>query len=136
MKWVESLTKSLSRYDRRLNAKYVGNGLVNILFSDSNYNQLVFSLTDDWTMDGEPVRWGYMPILERLQRIDMSGRAVSFDEKRKHREQVKEDKHRMFKNELDAGLIDKRRDFAKAFNDINTSTLDKTKDKRRLKNGN
>lgn len=132
MKRVVELTRSLKRYDKRLYAKYYGDGIIQILYSDANINKLVMALTDNWSMSGRPVPWGYMPILERLQMIDASTHDV-FGDIVKNREKIKESSDRHFSSELESGLKEQRRAFAKSFGDYNTSTCNKKYDKRRKK---
>lgn len=130
---VRELNRGLKRYDRRLYAQYKGEGMIYICWADANMNKLVFALTDNWTVNGNPVPWGVLPILQKLREIDVSQRDTMFDELRKKREKEKESKERHLKNELDAGLKEQRRAFAKSFDDFNLSILDKKKDKRRKK---
>lgn len=129
---ADILTKYLKRVDSRLSAKWQEPDMIHILFSDAHQNSLVMSLTDNWSSSGKPVPWGVEPILLRLRQIDASGNDV-MGEVRKSREKQEESKRREMRNHIESGLMETRKDFAKAFNDINTSTLDKTKDKRRIK---
>ncbi len=129
---AEILTKYLKRYDRRLSAKWAGDKMIHILFSDANVNSLVMSLTHDWSSSGQPVLWGIEVVLLRLRQINESENS-NLAEIRKRREEAERSEKRAFKSNIENGLHEQRREFAKAFNDINTSTLDKKKDKRRLK---
>lgn len=130
---AEVITRHIKKWDRRLSAKYVGEGLIHILFSDANVNKLVMSLTDNWSANGQPRLWGIEPILMRLRQIDVSGNQSHLEELRKQREREEESRKRDMKNKIEDGAREARPLFAKAFNDINTSTLDKTYDKRKLK---
>jgi hypothetical protein len=89
----------------------------------------VFSLTDTWTPWGKPVEWGIEPILARLQASDLWKRDVGGDVISSN-EKIKESQDRSRKNNLEAFLSDNRRVFAKAFDGINTSSLDKRTDRR------
>lgn len=135
MQRVVELNRGLKRYDRRLSAKYKGQGMIYILWADAQINKLVCALTDNWSVSGNPVPWGLLPILDHLREIDAAQRADLFNDIRKQRERKAESSERHFKNELEAGLKDNRKGFSKAFDDFNLSTCDKKKDKRRLKNG-
>lgn len=130
---AEVLTKYLKRMDRRLYARYEGDGLINILFSDALVNRLVMSLTDTWSTDGKPRLWGIEPIFLRLRQIDASGSESIFEEIRKNREREDASKKRARKAMFEDGVREARPGFAKSFNDYNTSILDKSKDKRRIK---
>ena len=129
---ADVLTRYLKKYDKRLRAKWAGDEMIHILFSDANENQLVMSLTDNWSASGKPVPWGIEVVLLRLRQINAS-ESDHISEIKKRREEVERSQKRDFRNKIEDGLIESRRDFAKSFNDINTSILDKTKDKRRLK---
>jgi hypothetical protein len=135
MQRLRELNRALKRYDRRLYAKYQGEGMYYICWSDALVNKLIFALTDTWQVSGTPVPWGIEPIIHRLRSINASERDDLFNELRNKREGERASNERKFKNDLEAGLLEKRRSFAKAFDDINTSILDKKKDKRRLKDG-
>lgn len=133
---IRELNRGLKRYDRRFYARYVGEGMIHICWSDAQVNKLIMALTDNWTVSGKPVPWGLQPILARIAEIDASQRTDLFDQLRKQREKVAESKERHFQNELEAGLKDGRRAFAKSFDDFNLSTCDKTTKTRRQKYGN
>lgn len=129
---AEVLTKYLKRWDSRLSAKWSEPHMIHILFSDAHQSSLVMSLTDNWSSSGTPVPWGIEPILMRLRQIDASS-SDHLSEIRKGRARREESAKREVRNNLEAGLYESRREFADAFKDINTSILDKTKDKRRIK---
>lgn len=84
---------------------------------------LVICLTDTWKWDGRPVDWGIEPIMQRLRAMDSWGDSVSFETMVSNRERAERDEVRQRKNEYRAIAADMRRDFAKATNDINTSTM-------------
>lgn len=85
---------------------------------------LVFALTDDWTIHGEPREWGLMPILTRLQEIDLWNRDLA-KESLESIEKGKNSRERALDNHLESFLKENRREFARLTNDINTSTLTK-----------
>lgn len=97
--------------------------------------QLILALTDNWTLSGQPVDWGLEPILDKLKSIDGWRDFDHFTKMVKRRVREELEKERVIRNELRARAADLRPDFAKATNDINTSTLEKV-DYRRLKDGN
>lgn len=94
--------------------------------------QLLFAVTDDWKVTGNPVERGIEPILHMLRSMDSWGSSISFDEMKRAREDAERDRNRQHYNELKAVAADCRRDFAKATSEINTSTLKKI-DRRRRK---
>jgi hypothetical protein len=100
----------------------------NYLFARSN-PYFVFALTDNWRFDGNPVDHGLVPIVERLKAIDLWARDIAGE---CEASLLKEEETNLRKRRSDneAFLKDYRREFAKTFNDINTSSLAK-KDKRK-----
>jgi hypothetical protein len=92
----------------------------------------ILALTDTWKLDGKPVEWGLEPFSEQLKSMDSWTRVNMFEEMVKRRERNEEIEKQSKKNEIRAVAADSRRDFAKATNDINVSSLAKT-DRRRLK---
>ena len=66
--------------------------------------------------------------------MDLWASHHSLKDMRERREREQRDKERQNKNEIRAKALDLRKDFAKAVNDINTSSLEKL-DNRRSKDG-
>lgn len=139
------LTRAVSGYDRELFVKREGETLrvlrkatrflsyevdgQHLLYSVSAPH-VIFHLTDNWTVNGKPVEWGVEPLLSRLRAIDSHKRDVAgeiIENQKKSEEISKKD----FRNNNEAFLKDFRRQFSKAFNNINTSTLDRKADLRR-----
>jgi hypothetical protein len=90
----------------------------------------VLSLTHDWTSEGKPVEWGIEPLLGRLREIDNYNHDVLgriYEENEKRERVRKQSAHNNFR----AAAADSRRDFAKALNDVNTSTLEKIESRRK-----
>lgn len=96
---------------------------------DEYHPQFLFALTDTWTLFGQPVDWGIEPLMETLRSLDQWN-AETFEDMVKRRERNKADQERIRDNEFRARAADMRKDFARATNDINTSTLEKV-DRRR-----
>lgn len=94
--------------------------------------QIVFCLTDTWTIHGKPVDWGLLPILDKLRFSDMALNTSLMEDLEKQDEEMEESKKRDMRNQTEAFLYDFRSQFKKTFSDINVSSLDKT-DKRRKK---
>lgn len=103
--------------------------------------ELVFALTDSWTMTGQPRAWGIDFILNRLREIDLQANERLIEEMDERNERVDKSKERDFTNHAEAFWSDNRRAFAKATDGILTHSLSKDEPKkrlrdRRIKNGN
>ena len=96
----------------------------------------VFALTDDWSTNGIPVDHGLEPILDRLKTIDLHKRDLVAEIQR-NQEERDASNERALSNHVESYLLDKRKEFARATNDVLTHSMTKT-DKRKLgeKNGN
>jgi len=94
---------------------------------------LVFPLTDNWTMRGKPRAWGIDQVLNRVREIDALANERFFEEMDAANERVDRSKKREMKNEIEAFWKDERRRFAKATDDILTHSLSKDETKRRLR---
>lgn len=144
------LTKHLKVFDRLLYAEQGHSGQHAIfrkskryehfefegqtLFYERSSPHLIFALTDTWAPGGRPVDWGIEPILNRLKAMDMWADETVYDRFMKQEEKEKESKDKYLKNSIEDFLKDFRRQFARATNDVNTSSLSKT-DKRRFSHG-
>ncbi len=91
-------------------------------------------LTNTWTIHGTPVDWGIEPVIDRIRSLDAWNQDRFYEDLVEERERAAQNKQRALKNEIRARAADMRKDFAKAVNDINTSTLDRV-DSRRIKDG-
>lgn len=109
--------------------RYSYNGL-DLFYSQPKYD-LVFALTDNWSMSGQPIRWGSEVVLARLKAIDQWNNNPIKDME-EAREKAEDSHWRDFSNNTEAFLKDFRRQFAKATTDINTSTLEKIDRRREL----
>lgn len=87
---------------------------------------LVFALTTDWSVYGDPCDWGLDPIYFRLQEIDLWKRDLA-KESLQSIEKGKKSRDRAIDNHIESYLSDNRREFASLTNDINTSTLNKNR---------
>lgn len=148
---VSRINEVVKKYDRRLYAIQIPQGMIQIhrqadRMEASDFNQeipetahlfpqFIFALTDTWKLQGQPVDWGIEPIRQKLRQLDSWRDDSHYARIVENRDRIARDKDRMHKNELRATALDMRRDFAKATNDINTSSLAKI-DARRNDNGN
>ena len=140
------ITKALQIYDYMLYAKEDNSAIriyrkctefrleqidVNIpVWNMVRNDHLVMSLTDTWGVRGKPVDWGIEPIMARIKALDLWNNDNLSTQFFKDEEKDKESRERDFRNNTEAFLYDFRSQFAKATNDVNTSSLSKF-DKRR-----
>lgn len=135
---VKQFNQSVKVYDRKLFVVRVSNGMIQIhregeRLEDSDlpeeiesrrpFPQLILCLTDDWTLQGQPVEWGLEPVLKKLRSMDSWTQERIFKDLYEERERNQKTKQQSRKNEYRAIAMDMRKDFARATNDINTSTL-------------
>lgn len=135
---MDGRTKEVNRvvkgFDSELFAKREMNGAIHIYrwkpFSSTHYD-LVFALTDNWTVKGTPREWGLEVILARLRALDLWQEETALD--RMHQGYADQEKadNRTLRNNVESFLKDFRRQFARATDGINTSTMEKV-DRRRL----
>lgn len=121
------------RKSRRLQGPYEVDGFSFYNLADAP--EYVFALTDNWTTSGSPVPWGSEVVLQRLRAIDLWNHESYLDEVDAANEAVDKSRRKDVSNNIEAFMYDFRREFAKATNDINTSTMDMSEQKRRKKDG-
>lgn len=85
---------------------------------------LILALTDNWSIRGNAVDWGIEPVLARLKKIDGWHNDVVGELEKAYDKDV-EATERDMRNKNESFLHDFRGQFAKAFADVNTSTMDK-----------
>lgn len=143
---IRRINQELRFFDRKLYAEKSAHGVVKILRKGTHWESFEFegntllysrpnphyvlSLTHNWSLEGQPVEWGIEPLLGRLREIDSHNHDVlaRIYEENEKRERLRK---RAQSNELKAIAYDSRREFAKAVNDINTSTLEKVDSRRK-----
>ena len=142
MDWrVIRLTQEVEKHDRMLKAVRTNTGMIQIWrqaehwaaaelidgeSDDSQPMQFILALTDDWGLTGNPIDIGIEPLMRKIQHMDSWNKVGILDDMRKRREAEAEEKKRQRANENKAIAADMRTEFAKAVNDINTSSLDMT----------
>lgn len=149
------ITRHISRYyDRELVAKVDGDKICifrkNKRWIGYNYNGVEFyyphpvldyimALTDNWSLSGTSRIWGLDFITNRLKQIDGWANPNFIEDIEKANERVDELKRRRLKSEAECFAKEIRPAFAKAFDGVNTSTLEKIDrrriDERKIKNG-
>jgi len=143
---LNRLTEFLRKYDRDLFAyrNIEGKTLImrkvnkDFLIEDDDSlprSQMILALTEDWTGRTAPKDWGLEPIYQKLSSMDAWRDEQWLKKDQERREMRERDKERVRRNDIRARAADLRKDFARATNDINTSTLEKV-DHRRMTDGN
>lgn len=148
---IRVLNKGLRAHDSMLYARREDNGMVNVYRKGIRWDALEFqgntlqyvreqpvfvlALTHNWSLTGQPVEWGIEPVISKIKESDFQRTGVlACDELAKEREKAKELRDRANRNDIAARAYDLRGEFAKATNDINTSSMEKA-DKRRKYDG-
>lgn len=130
---AETLTKHLKRHDCELFASCGPTGVVFVCRNNRgkpHEPHFIFALTDNWSMKGEPRDWGIEPVLNRIKAMDL-WRDDSFVENfiKEHDKKTESD-DRARRSDMESFLIEFRRQFARATNDINTATMQKIDSRR------
>lgn len=136
--WREMrINQELFRFDSSLYLNVNGFGERQVMRKSKPHDHYIMSLTEDWTSKTKPVDWGLLAITNRLREIDSHNNPDSFVNKMDEiHEKRQEAKDRDLKNKTEDFVSDFRKPFAKAFEGINTSTLEKIDSRRkREKNG-
>lgn len=147
-----SYTKALKRYDECLFAERTKDGRLCVFRKTKRFDgpveyegkkfynlveckQLVFALTDTWTLTGVPRFWGIDRVLERVREIDTQANERLIEEIDAANERVEESKRRKFRNEAEAFWSENRKEFIKAVDSVygTTTSLSKDEPKKRLK---
>lgn len=102
----------------------------NIIYYQVPSPHYVFALTNNWSVNGSPVDWGILPIMARLRAMDLWRDDDIIKELTRGYEKGEESLARDRANSTESFLLDFRRQFARSFNEFNTGTLDKRKDRR------
>ncbi len=111
------------RRTKRVEWHEIDGNSVGFLKEDPHF---VCALTHNWSPNGEPVDWGLEPIAKKIRESDLWKRDKLADELIASYEKTAESRDRHTKNETEAFLSEFRPQFARAFNDVNTSNLAKT----------
>ena len=134
---LQLINETVRGYDRKLYAKRFDKpyGVMGIFRDSKPTPHLIFALTDDWTVKGKPVQWGIDPILNRLRAHDLWNRGDIAGQLDEERSKADASSRRSLRNSIESFLYEFRSQFARATNEINTSTLEKV-DRRRKAHGN
>lgn len=153
-----SYNKAVKRYDRDLSCGFTKEGVLCVFRRKKQFipvvveddfkllnlvegRELVFPLTDTWTMRGKKRDWGIDHVLNRLRDIDTQINENLLDDMDRANEKVDQARERDLLNEAEAFWSDQRKAFVKATDDILVHSLSKDEPHkrmrdRRIKNGN
>lgn len=126
---IKELNRALRDYDQCLYAQETCAGRIDIYRKNREAllpPHFVFCLTDDWTPRTRPVPWGIEVVMNRLKAHDLWRDDTFVEQWIKTEEKRVESKERDFKNSVESFFYDFRRQFQKATDGFNTSTIEKT----------
>lgn len=142
----DQITRAIKRHDRLLYCDHSPQGPLviyrnlyrhepmevngTIIYYPVHSPHYVFALTDTWSVTGKPIDWGIEPIMARLRAMDLWRSDDIIKEHTRNYYKGKEEKQRDTRNSIESFLYEFRSQFARATNGINTSSLDKKKDRR------
>lgn len=132
---VREVNRVVKGYDRDLVAQREGNGAIHIYRKTENPADplhFVTALTDTWTVRGTPRDWGLEVLHDRLVAHDLWKNETIMERIMAKTQKNEESRERSRKNNTEAFLQEFRRQFARATDGINTSSLAKI-DRRALK---
>lgn len=132
---VREVNRVVSGYDKHLVAQRERNGAIHIYRKTSRSADplhFVMALTDTWSVHGKPRDWGLQVIHNRLSAHDLWRDGSVLDRLDAERDKIEASQEIDRKNSIESFLYDFRRQFARATDGINTSSLRKL-DKRALK---
>jgi|GEM_PF-4123806 len=86
-------------------------------------SQFILALTPDWKQGGESVDWGLEPLMTEIRGRDSWRGNDLFQQMIEVRERIEQDRKRQERNEIRARAADVRKDFARATNNISTTSL-------------
>lgn len=150
---IDSLNRSLKVYDRELYSKVNKDGILCVFRRKKRYvyvcdfngaplydlvesPDFVFALTDNWKTTGIPREWGSQVVLERLRKMDAWADPDLIEKIDRENEKIDEIKRKDRISNTEAYLLDNKREIQKAWNDINTSTLSKREEHKRIREKN
>jgi len=139
--------KLVRRFDRDLSARRSIHGVIQICQKKRRWDAFdldgqiiryayddlspVFGLTHNWSSFGDGVSWGVLPVLAKLNEISLSRRDELRRELEKERDRLDEEKRRDRMNKFEGIAEETHAVYKEALKDVNTSSMDKTKDPRR-----
>lgn len=126
--WIKDLNQSLKRYDSCLFAQETKIGRYDI-YRKSLYGEhpphFLFSLTDTWLPQGQPVSYGTEVVLNRIKAHDLWRDDTFIERWISDHEKHLESKERATRNSIESFLYDFKSQFQKATDSVNTSNLKK-----------
>lgn len=125
---AKEVNRVVSLYDRELFAKRENNGAIHIYRKtgrSADPYHFVTALTNNWTVRGTPRDWGLEVIQNRLAAHDLWKNETIVDRVNAEAEQNALSRERAMNNSVESFLYDFRRQFARATDGVNTSSLAK-----------
>jgi hypothetical protein len=123
---LKSLNRVLKGYDSKLYAVVHREPRIDV-YRKADFSlsppHLIFSLTEDWTVNSAPRDWGLEVIMARVKAHDIWRDDTYLDRILEENQKVDESVDRARKNDLESFLYDMAPKFARATNDVNTSLL-------------
>lgn len=92
---------------------------------------LAFMMTDNWSASGRQVSWGHEPISEKLRHIALTRREELIREVEESQKKAEEKRERDQVSKFEDIAYETRDVYKKAFSDVLTHSMDRTKDPRR-----
>lgn len=133
--WREvRLGQQLRAFDSTLYLNRVGQDQLQLMKKSKPADYYILSLTEDWSAKARSVEWGVEPIIARLREIDGHNPDSFVNKMDEMHEKEKQSKDRDLKNKTEDFAKEFRKPFAKAFEGINTSTLEKIDSRRKREN--
>lgn len=132
---VREVNRVVKGYDKYLVAQRERNGAIHIYRKTSDPADplhFVMALTDNWTVRGKPRNWGLEVVVNRIAAHDLWKDETVVDRIEASLAKAEESKEKGMRNSIESFLYDFRRQFARATDGINVSSLER-KDKRALK---
>lgn len=159
---ISAYTRALKRYDPDLYAGHTRDGVACVFRKVKRFvpvcewnggslmtligdKQLVFAITDTWSMTGKPIPMGIDDVLDHVKKIDSLANVRMFEEMDAQNEKVDESNKRAIKNEMEGFWAYERNRFAKTMDENIGLTHSISKDEpkkrfreinRRIKDGN
>lgn len=145
---AETLTRHLKKYDKDLFAREE-QGVIHVLIRRkrpvrikaqegvyltyfTDHESQVMSLTENWSARGSRRNWGIDRVMFRLREIDSHQRHNLIEEFEAENERKRLERERTLANHNEAFLYEFRDDIKKAFNDVNTSSMDQVDPRRKF----
>lgn len=123
--WMKTMNRALKAHDSSLFCQETTPGRCDVYRKSGQTSHFIMALTDTWTPTGVPVPWGIEVVINRIKACDLWRNDRFVEDWIKEHEKIEESNGRSLRNSIESFFYDFRRQFAKATNEVNTSTLNK-----------